>query len=201
LCHCPPSLGLAQFRSGSSGCQACFVASPGSCRRLAATKLRQARIRCAIVSKKLQLIMKRAFPLLLLFTVQICIAQNEPEFGLYFGNDFKSDSVTIIINDIQVAKNIKLRDRMIDPENLMIEQTNKKLTVRPYGESVQLLKKVKIKQSILVLDIYMNTNYRHFVIDLKKGKYLYAEYKFFRVGWHSFKILQIFQWTLPPLMF
>lgn len=144
--------------------------------------------------------MKKAFPLLLLLIVQNCLAQKEPEFGLYFGNDFKSDSVTILINSIQIVKNIKLRERMIDPKNLMIEQNSQKLIVQPYGEPSQILKKIQINQSILSLDIYMNTSWRHFVIDLRKGKYLYAEYKFYRVGWSYFKILHIFQWTLPPLM-
>lgn len=137
---------------------------------------------------------------LLLLVVQNCYAQEELDFGIYFGNDFKFDSVTLSINGILVVEKIQLRNRMYDPKNLMIEQNKRNLLVMPYYGPFDTLKKVLVKNSTLLLDITLNNIRRHFSFDLNKGRYLYANYKYFRVGWSYFKMLQINQERTAPLI-
>lgn len=146
-------------------------------------------------------IMKSSIVSFFFFMSLNCSGQiSQPEFGLYFGNDFKSDSVTIYINGVQVARNIELRNRMYDPMNLMIEQNRQNISVMPYNKPKQVSKKVGIKNSILILDIKMNTIWRSFRINLQTGKYLYAKYKYIRVGWCFFKILEIKQQKWGPFI-
>lgn len=136
---------------------------------------------------------------LLSLIFQNCIAQPEPKYGLYFGNAFISDSVTVIINGVRVVKNLKLKRRMYDPKNLMIVQDDRRLMIMPFNGPLDTLKKIDIRTSLLILDICMNNIWRRFSIDLRKGKYLYAGYKYFRMGWSCFKVLEISQDTLPPI--
>ncbi|HRX93689.1 MAG TPA: hypothetical protein P5158_06225, partial [Chitinophagaceae bacterium] len=122
-------------------------------------------------------------------------------FGLYFGNDFKNDSVTISIQGKLIAKNVQLKVRMFDPTNLMIEQDNKMLVVWPYGKSKIELKKVELRDSNLQLMISINNIWQNFHIDLNRGKFLYAHFFPFRLGWSGFKLFKIIQWDYPPLIF
>jgi hypothetical protein len=129
-----------------------------------------------------------------------CFSQEiEPEFAVYFGNDFKNDSVTIFVNGIPIVQNIKLKPTMIDPKNLVIEQNRSGILVRPFYEKNQFFKRIQLKDSVLNLAIAMNNAWQIFKFDLKKGKHLYAEYKFIRIGWSGFRILTITQSNLAPL--
>lgn len=130
-----------------------------------------------------------------------CIAQDcEPEFGIYFGNDFKFDSVSILVNGITIAKNIQLRSTAISPTNLIIIQDKSGLYVRPHWDKRKVLKRIPIKNSTLILSIQMNNSWQGFKFDLKKGKYLFAEYTYFKIGWSIHKILIITQEMQGPIL-
>lgn len=88
----------------------------------------------------------------------------------------------------------------MDPTNLMIDQDEKNLKVSPYDKPTRHLKKIKIADSILTVDMCMNNSWKRFVINLTKGKYLYAGYRYFRTGWTYRKILIIEQLDFPPLI-
>lgn len=144
----------------------------------------------------------RLFVLLFLLNQAIdCLGQNDKlVFGLYFGNDFKNDSVTIHINGRLIANCIQLRERMFVPENLMIEQDTRNIYIRPYNAPVQTLKKINIEGTNIKLEIKMNGIQRSFDLDLNKGKFLYASYKLQRLGRYRLKILEITQQNFAPLI-
>ena len=136
---------------------------------------------------------------LLLFNSIISFAQKDKlEFGIYFGNDFHNDSVTIYINDVHIVKNIKLKRTMIAPQSLVITQQDKNLFIAPYYESKQTKNKILIQDSIINLRIALNNNWQNFRFNLSEGKFLYPEECFFRVGWYRFRILKIFQSKHKP---
>lgn len=65
--------------------------------------------------------MKLAVITFFVFRFSLCFAQEKRlEFAIYFGNNFNNDSVTIIANRVSIAKNIKLKETMISPQNLII---------------------------------------------------------------------------------
>jgi hypothetical protein len=144
----------------------------------------------------------RLFVLFFLLNQAIdCLGQNDKlVFGLYFGNDFSNDSVTIYINGRLVANRIQLRERMFSPENLMIEQDTRNIYIRPYNSPVQTLKKIAIARTNLKLEIKMNGIKRTFDMDLNKGKFLYARYKLQRLGRYGFKVLEITQESFSPII-
>jgi len=137
----------------------------------------------------------------LLNTTFNCFAQEgKTEFAIYFGNDFTKDSVTILINGILVAKNIKLRATMISPQNLIITQDRHNMTVQPYYEPMQTLKKLPLKNSILNLKILINNVWRNFSFNLKEGKFLFPGYNFLEVGKSDVRVLTITQRKRGPLL-
>lgn len=142
--------------------------------------------------------------LFLLFSLHVSFnsfAQNsEPEYAIYFGNNFRNDSVTITVNGIRIAQNIKLKSTMIDPQNLTIIQDARGITVTPHYEQKQTFKNIPIKNATLNLNMAMNNVVSGFRIDLREGKYLYPEYIFFRIGWSSVRVLTITQSQQGPLM-
>lgn len=144
----------------------------------------------------------RLFVLLFLLNQSMdCLGQNNKlSFGLYFGNDFKNDSVTIHINGRLVANNIELRERMYYPENLMIEQDARSIYIRPYNGPVQTIKKIRIDGTSIKLEIEMNGTKRIFDMDLSKGKFLYARYKLQRLGRYAVKLLDITQEDFSPII-
>jgi hypothetical protein len=130
-----------------------------------------------------------------------CISQYaEPEFGLYFGNEFNNDTVSIKANGIVIAEKIILKPTMYDPENLMIEQRKDFLVVASYGVSSQKIKKVPIENSILIFDVMINRFPRRFTVDLKKGKYIFARFVYIPIGWSTFKILIFEQQQFGPII-
>jgi hypothetical protein len=130
-----------------------------------------------------------------------CFAQeSEPQFGLYFGNDFKDDSVSILVNGVTIAKNIKLRSTAISPQNLIIIQDKSGLNVRPHWAKKRVFKKLPIKDSNLSLCIQMNGKWSNFKFDLRKGKYLFVGYWYFSLGWSIYKVLTINQKISGPIM-
>ena len=130
-----------------------------------------------------------------------CFAQrSESEFGIFFGNDFDNDSVTVIVNGVVIAENVLLRATMISPQNLIIIQDRHQITIKPYSQPKQILKTVQIKNSILNLKIKMNNVWWDFRFDLKEGKILFPEFVIRRIGWSALKILTIRQSQQPALM-
>jgi hypothetical protein len=145
--------------------------------------------------------MKTIFLIISLIASLNSFAQNKsPKFILAFGNDFDGDSVSIIINQIQVAKNIKLKPTMISPENLWIEQNSTALEVRPHNQPKLTLKKIKIKNSLLHLKIGMNNIWYDFNFDLRKGKSLIAKYSNLSVDGGTRKVLIIEQTDLIQML-
>jgi len=138
--------------------------------------------------------------LLLFFSTNCSGQESDVDFAVYFGNDFENDSVTIIANGNLLAKNIKLRATMISPQNLIIIQDKHGLTVIPYRQNKQVQKKNQIKDSILQLRVAMNNTWKNFSFDLKKGRFLYPEYKFLRIGWSTYRVLIIPQSKQGPIM-
>ncbi len=146
--------------------------------------------------------MKALITCLILHTSLLCRGQeNQTDFGLYFGNDFKNDSVTIIANNVLIARNIQLRETMYIPENLMIDQTGNKLTVRPKKGNHKVFHKINVHNSKLDLQIKMNNTDYSFSFDLRKGNFLYARYIVLRGGWSAIRMLVIEQNSSPCLIF
>lgn len=138
--------------------------------------------------------MKKIFLTIFLIAFLSCFSQNRfPKFILAFGNDFNGDSVSIIINQIQVAKNIKLKPTVIDPQNLMIEQNNSALVVESHNQRKIKFNRIQIKDSILNLRVGMNNIWQTFNLDLRKGHALIAKYSYFKIGWSVKKFITIRQ--------
>jgi hypothetical protein len=144
----------------------------------------------------------KSFCVLFLFLVSIsCFSQQHKlDFAIYFGNDFRNDSVTIFANRVLIADNIKLSATNISPQNLIIIQEEDHLTVMPHHRPRQILKKVLIKNSMINLLIQMNNNWWSFKFDLKKGRFLYPEFEYLLVGWSTIRILVMSQDKQGPLM-
>jgi len=141
--------------------------------------------------------------LLLLLTMRLTsmAQQTQPDFALYFGNDFANDSVTIFANGIQIAQNIRLKAVTYDPLNLVIKQYKSTMTIKPYLEKERIIKKVKSGNAQLNLDIILNNIRRSFYFDLNKGRSLFANYSELRIGWSCLRILRISQKIDGPIIF
>ena len=150
--------------------------------------------RCAKSLPERLRIMKKILVTSFLIVSLSCVAQNKyPRFILAFGNDFDNDSVSIIINKIEVAKNVKLKPTMISPQNLWIEQNNSALVVMPHNQPKVKFNKIQLTDSLLLLKVGLNNIWYSFYLDLRKGKALIAKYSYFRVGWSIRKFLTIEQ--------
>jgi len=146
--------------------------------------------------------MKFAFITFFLFRFSLLFAQqNGLEFAIYFGNDFNNDSVTIIANGVSIAKNIKLKETMISPQNLIIIQTGQNITVSPHYEQKQILDKIPIKNSILRLNISINNVWKTYRFNLKEGRFFYPKYKAVSDEESNATELLITQSKQGPIMF
>jgi hypothetical protein len=141
------------------------------------------------------------FAFLVSFSVNCYAQKADGEFSIYFGNDFIDDSVTIIINGVQIANNIKLSATMIDPKNLIITQDKHSLSVWPHHREKQIFKKIPIKDSILNVNMQLNKVWKNFKFNLNQGRVFYPQYSILlTVGWTIFKVFTIRQSRSGPIM-
>lgn len=129
-----------------------------------------------------------------------CLAQyKEPEYAIYFGNEFENDTVTVLVNNKLIAKDIRLKKTMIAPRSLIITQDSENITLEVGDEQKQKFGKEKIKNSKLSLRVSVNGVWRSFYFDLKKGKYLFPEIAFFNFWGKPIRLFTIFQSKQLPI--
>lgn len=120
----------------------------------------------------------------LLHTTFFCFGQQKKmDFDLRFGNDFEHEIVTIFLNGKLVAQNMKLEATLISPQSLISSQfgrilvtTRGELQQKKAFREEQYFSKIQLNKSRLNVRILINNTEKRFSFNLKKGKYLYANY-------------------------
>ena len=117
--------------------------------------------------------MKKAFFLLLISFISYASFSHPPreefDYSIVFGGGFKSDIVSLKINNTTIFNQIKVENgNAIKKGNLSLTQKNNKLSLFYNGDQ-RLKSKVKFNY-ILDITLTLNNQVNKFKVDLRKGK-------------------------------
>jgi hypothetical protein len=102
------------------------------------------------------------------------VPKSNIDFEIVFGGYFYNDTVRVVLNDIAVAENLKIRSGSNGATNLRIMQTKENLIIR-HSQVTKKMKRISSGNK-LVLQIWLNgVNYKY-QFDMEKGKILHVQY-------------------------
>lgn len=132
----------------------------------------------------------------------MCFSQSKAiDFKIFIGNDLNNDSATLVLNGITIVKNFKVKSTMISPQSLIITQNSKTLSVISCYSKKYVLSKIKIIKRLLSIKISVNTVWKEFKFDLRKGKFFFVELPISNDGKKNINQLFIRQSLKSPIYF